>query len=544
MTNLTIAKRIVIGFTVVICITLALGGEMYFNLGKIGSITTKSNKLTKNSMAGIGLIEHIGTNVRDIYSLTLKHRLTQDADLASQTLAAIRGKLEELNTFTEDYEKTVKDKHDLELLQVIKDDRSPYAAASVNVLTSDPADLKTTMAVVDKQLSPAYEKYISAINAAIEAQKSHAEESGVKVMESVDGGRFAIVVGLAVAVLMAVAVSFLIVRGVSKTMCQVAEQLHFTSNHVGDVVGELNASNHQLSDDTSKQAASLEETAASLEEMSAMTKRNHENAREANKLAKQARTAAEKGTSEMQKMNAAMEETKAAGDDVAKIIKTIDEIAFQTNILALNAAVEAARAGEAGLGFAVVADEVRSLAQRSAKAAKETADKIEGAIQKNAQSVEISSKVGDVFQEIVSNVRKVDELAAKVSEASHEQSQGISEINTAVAEIERVTHTNSASAEKGSLAVKNLSLQADSMRASVAQLLRLVGDKTFSVSQTNSMVEHPKKLERGPATTRLVDASSSGPSHKADHSDSSDRGVSVGVSRQDTVMGEDSFKDF
>ena len=132
--------------------------------------------------------------------------------------------------------------------------------------------------------------------------------------------------------------------------------------------------------------------------MSTMTKRNAENAQKANDLAKQARTAADKGAGDMQAMTAAMEAIKVSSDDIAKIIKTIDEIAFQTNILALNAAVEAARAGEAGMGFAVVADEVRNLAQRSAQAAKETAAKIEGAIAKTAQGVEISGKVAKTLE--------------------------------------------------------------------------------------------------------------------------------------------------
>ena len=127
----------------------------------------------------------------------------------------------------------------------------------------------------------------------------------------------------------------------------------------------------------------------------------------------------------MQAMTTAMEAIKVSSDDIAKIIKTIDEIAFQTNILALNAAVEAARAGEAGMGFAVVADEVRNLAQRSAQAAKETAAKIEGAIGKTAQGVEISAKVAQALNDIVAKVRQVDELVAEVASASREQTQGI-----------------------------------------------------------------------------------------------------------------------
>ena len=132
--------------------------------------------------------------------------------------------------------------------------------------------------------------------------------------------------------------------------------------------------------------------------MATMTKRNAENARQGQRTGQAGARAADQGVGDMQNMSAAMEAIKVSSDDIAKIIKTIDEIAFQTNILALNAAVEAARAGEAGMGFAVVADEVRNLAQRSAQAAKETAAKIEGAITKTGQGVEISGKVAEMLE--------------------------------------------------------------------------------------------------------------------------------------------------
>jgi methyl-accepting chemotaxis protein len=221
----------------------------------------------------------------------------------------------------------------------------------------------------------------------------------------------------------------------------------------------------------------LEETSSSLEEMSSMTKRNSENARKANELAKEARAAADKGVSDMQTMAAAMDAIKVSSYDIAKIIKTIDEIAFQTNILALNAAVEAARAGEAGMGFAVVADEVRNLAQRCAQAAKETAGKIEGAIIKTGQGVEISTKVATALNEIVLKVRQVDELVTEVAGASREQTDGIAQINVAVGQMDKVTQSNAATAEESAAAAEELNSQTEVMKQSVGELLQLVGGK-------------------------------------------------------------------
>jgi len=267
--------------------------------------------------------------------------------------------------------------------------------------------------------------------------------------------------------------------GMSRSLVRILKtttnQLSEGALQVGSAAAQVSSSSQSLAEGASEQAASLEETSSSLEEMSSMTKRNAENAQKANDLAKQARVAADRGSSDMQAMNEAMGAIKVSSDDIAKIIKTIDEIAFQTNILALNAAVEAARAGEAGMGFAVVADEVRNLAQRSAQAAKETAAKIEGAISKSAQGVEISQKVAQTLNEIVVKARQVDELAAEVASASREQTQGISQINTAVGQMDKVTQNNASNAEESAAAAEELNSQAEIMKQTVAELLRLVG---------------------------------------------------------------------
>jgi methyl-accepting chemotaxis protein len=209
-----------------------------------------------------------------------------------------------------------------------------------------------------------------------------------------------------------------------------------------------------------------------------MTKRNAESANKVKSLGTQARQAGDTAMVEMHSMSAAMNAIKSSSDDIAKIIKTIEEIAFQTNILALNAAVEAARAGEAGAGFAVVADEVRNLAQRCAQAAKETATKIEDSMQKSADGVDISARVAKSLEEIVSKASQVDELARAVATASAEQSQGIEQINTAVSQMDKVTQSNAANAEESASAAEELSAQAQNLKDAVNELLTMAdGDK-------------------------------------------------------------------
>jgi methyl-accepting chemotaxis protein len=264
-------------------------------------------------------------------------------------------------------------------------------------------------------------------------------------------------------------------RLITRPLTGVIERLQEGAEGLNGSSAEIAASSQLLADGASGQAASLEETSASLNEMAAMTRRNAESAEKADALARQARSSADAGYADMQKMQDAVEAIRVSSDDIAKIIKTIDEIAFQTNLLALNAAVEAARAGEAGMGFAVVADEVRGLARRCAESARETSAKIEGAIARTAEGVRISSEVTRALQNIVREIRGVDELVRDVALASKEQSSGISQLNSAVSQMDQITQSTAASAAESSRAAENLNGQAEDLRTSVAALRALMG---------------------------------------------------------------------
>jgi len=261
-----------------------------------------------------------------------------------------------------------------------------------------------------------------------------------------------------------------------------ADDLVDQSQNVRLAAGNFTEASQTIAEHASRHAAALEQTSAALEELASMTRRNDENARKAKEFAEQAHSAANLGVADMADMDKAMVAMKYSSDDIAKIIKTIQEIAFQTNILALNAAVESARAGEAGMGFAVVADEVRNLAQRSAQAAKEISGKIESALSNTSHSVQISSKVAQTLKDIVAKVGQVDQLVAEVALASREQTQGIGQITTAVSEMDKVTQSNAASAEETAAAAEELNAQAHIMKESVIGLLQLVGGKAAVIS--------------------------------------------------------------
>ncbi len=291
----------------------------------------------------------------------------------------------------------------------------------------------------------------------------------------------------------------LVAAGIARPIKAAVESLDAGSEQTATAAGQVSAASQTLAEGASEQAASLEETSSSLEEMASMTKRNGDNTVKAGELTRQARSVADGGVKDMETMSQAMQAIKTSSDEVGKIIKTIDEIAFQTNILALNAAVEAARAGEAGMGFAVVADEVRNLAQRSATAAKETASRIESAIEKTAQGVEVSAKVSTQLAEIVRQVRQIDELMSEITAASREQTQGIDQINLAVSQMDKVTQSNAASAEESASAAEELNAQAESIKESVRSLVALVEGTTAATGARQTPQRTPVAAAPGKA---------------------------------------------
>ncbi|HZZ17869.1 MAG TPA: methyl-accepting chemotaxis protein [Opitutaceae bacterium] len=271
--------------------------------------------------------------------------------------------------------------------------------------------------------------------------------------------------------------AWIIIRSVTLPITQTAAHLATESAKANASALRVARASQSIAEGASEQASSLEQTSSSLREMADMTQRNSENAQNAKGLANEARETADIGAADMVQMKAAMGAIKESSVEISKIIKTIDDIAFQTNILALNAAVEAARAGEAGLGFAVVAEEVRNLAQRSAEAAKETAARISTSKEKSEQGVLISDKMATNLAAILEKTRQLDERIAEIAESSRQQNEGIAQVNVAVASMDKVTQENAALADQSASASEELKAQAEQVRIEVAGLMRMAHGK-------------------------------------------------------------------
>ena len=259
---------------------------------------------------------------------------------------------------------------------------------------------------------------------------------------------------------------------------------------------QISSGSQSLAQATNEQASALEEVSSTVEELSAMTDQNAANATQAKKLSDGAKGSANQGKAAMDQLSGAIERIKGSSDQTAKIVKTIDEIAFQTNLLALNAAVEAARAGDAGKGFAVVAEEVRSLAQRSAQAAKNTAELIEGSVKNAETGVRLGDEVARQLSEIVTGSEKVNDIVAEIASASAEQAKGISQINQALANVNQITQSNAANSEQSAAAAEQLSAQAEQLASLVEQFR--IGETTAAVIAAHQPAAPPPRSRGTP----------------------------------------------
>lgn len=301
-----------------------------------------------------------------------------------------------------------------------------------------------------------------------------------------------------ISLIMAFIGALYISKSITGPLSDIMGRMSLTCRQLTSGATQMASASQALAQRATEQAASLEETAASLEEVSSVSKHNTDNSHQAQQLAESVKASANSGVSQMGAMVSAMTQIKKSADETSQIVKIIDEIAFQTNLLALNAAVEAARAGDAGKGFAVVAEEVRNLAQRSANAARETADKIRQSRELADEGVRVTDGIAEALQQISDSATKSADLVREIAAASKEQTTGIGQINIAVSELDKVTQQNSAAAEESSASSEELTAQAVSLEDVVSELGHLVYGVGASAPQQKPRVKEQGNTKRNP----------------------------------------------
>ncbi len=322
--------------------------------------------------------------------------------------------------------------------------------------------------------------------AAFDAAREHIDKltealemEAAKIRDASDATAFRAQSTLAVVVLVSAILggllTWLIGLQIGKKLRRIASQLSTNADHTADAATQINVSSQRVAEGASEQAASLEETAASLEENSAIIQSSAASARDLKAVSEETTLAAQEGNREMATMIKAMRLIDESSNNIAHTLKTIDEIAFQTNILALNAAVEAARAGGAGAGFAVVADEVRALAQRCATAARETSARIAESTERSRMGLSASQRVSEKLALIDAKAAEMDRLMSSMERASEEQSVGITQLSEAMAQMDQVTQNNAAAAEETASAANELDSQVNSLERMARDLAAILG---------------------------------------------------------------------
>ncbi len=466
-------------------------------------LTAATKELLRSGISPAEAIERadMATMANDIVDLGNEVRIENFKAQASgeyDLVRAVLSNFDEIDRLVDELNKLTTDQKALNELQETKNAMNDYEEAVKNILVVNAELSKINQGRVvtgDEARAGAEDIARVAVN--------EINEQSDEAYAQLNSASLTMIIGLISALIIAIVAAMVIIRSVTRPTIEAVRTIAEANSQVVAASDQISASSQSLAQGASEQASSVEEVSATVEESTAINNQNSENGREANALSKAANDAATMGNDKIQHLMTAMKKITEASEQIAKIIKTIDEIAFQTNLLALNAAVEAARAGEHGLGFAVVADEVKNLAQRSANAAKETADIIEGALEEIKNGNKIAQETNDSFTEILEKVKKTSDLIGEIATSVTEQAEGMNQVATAMGQIDQVTQQNAANSEQAAAAAEQLNAQALAMMQSVEGIGRMVGydasvhmDSHQSSSSDRHIEHKPKKSEK------------------------------------------------
>ncbi len=499
--KLKLGIRISLGFNfLMVIIVLMIGLAVYsanviiMQLKELNSYNERiqiSDTMQNSILVVTGNIRGILMNPNSEEMMKLK----QEIDLARSNYNNTYSTLSQ-NSLTE------KEKNLFNSIQQSADSTWPISFQVMGMALSN--QIAEGSALLNDQLNPAVAQWLGSLKELVQLEREYGKAATEKAEQTFFNSLISLLLLGGIALVLGMVVSYTISRSITKPISKIANGLSASSDQITSASNQLSQSAQQLSQGSTEQASAIEETSSTLQESASMMLQNSMNTKQAAQLSEQAKEYANNGSNEMQQMMASIQEIKKSSDQIAKIIKVIDDIAFQTNILALNAAIEAARAGEAGMGFAVVAEEVRNLAQRSAQAAKDTTAMIQTNIDLSGKGVFVAQRVQEALTEITSQTKKVNSLMDEIAAASEEQTKGISQVSQAMSQIETITQQNAANSEESAAASEELSSQAESMKNIVRELTHMIygANKKFKQIDKNSkrlsfgiFGNHPKQNE-------------------------------------------------
>ena len=563
LSNLSVAKRLALGFALVL---LLLIGAIGLSISRLNALADATEDMVQNPIKTERLVSDWARNLRTGITRTAAVARSSDASLAdffaedSKASSKSSGELQkavEALMFLDSEKKLFREIGELRALY-LKNRDTIFALKKEGKV-----DEANTM--LEKQFMPDANAYAAKMDELLRYQREQVDELGQSIEQNRQTSRRLLVALGILSLGVGALFSWMLARSVTRPLAQASDlakrvaagdltapvpahgkdelgelmsSLELMQNNLANVVNKVrhgsesvsNASaeiaqgNSDLSARTEHQASALEETAASMEQLNSAVRHNADNARQANQLALTASDVAVQGGTVVGEVVETMKGINDASRKISDIISVIDSIAFQTNILALNAAVEAARAGEQGRGFAVVASEVRSLASRSAEAAKEIKTLINASVERVEQGTALVDKAGETMSEVVNSIRRVTDIMGEISAASNEQSAGVAQVGEAVTSMDQATQQNAALVEEMAAAASSLRTQANDL-VQVVAVFKLSTDQSRTVAAppaamalpTRSVhgTPQPSMASRPPAKAPVAKAASKTPPAKA-----------------------------
>ncbi len=476
--NWTIGKKLTTGYGVMLLVALGLGISGLYSVRSLsGELDTAVNKTAKKILM---LDELQVTLVTVRYDLrgALLYAMHNQMDTAEKNERDFSDKCARLRQLLADIRPMVVTERGLaDMANLEKQVELMQSSAEPSFAAANAGRHKEALELAVAGFVKAYESASQSATDFMQAQPGLMQSASAQAAQTSMRASAILWILLALALVVAPVLYFIVDR-TSRQLRTVASDLADGARQIASASAQVAASSQSLAQGASEQAASLEETSASSEEITSMTRKNAENSQSSASMMDDVDRRLGEGNQTLERVISSMRDINESSGKISKIIKVIDDIAFQTNILALNAAVEAARAGEAGMGFAVVADEVRNLAQRSAQAAKDTATLIEESIANSKAGSDQLQQVAGVIHAISDSAASVRTLVDEVNLGSQEQAKGIEQIAKAVAQMDHVTQTTAATAEESASASEELSAQAEALKQIVMQLHGLVGGQS------------------------------------------------------------------
>ncbi len=474
MQSFTIGKKLFLGIGALLLLSFALGTTALIGINAVNehiqsivNDTVKRQTLAHSMAADIAELTGItrGMVLRGI----LKDDVAQQSN--EQQFSVLTDRLDsEIQAFTAMSGKPETQQELTDVKQGI-DTIRPAKDAILEAFKA--GDTTAALGILDKTVRPTQKRLDADIADILKTQDVRLADDRESATSASSTSRWIDSILLLLAVVLGVVVT-VVVRRISAVLSSSVIELAQSSEQIAAAASQVSSSSQSLAQGASEQAATIEETSSVSVEINSMAQRNTENSRQTAEIVTGSEAGFQRANSSLSEMVVAMEGISSSSQKISKIIKVIDEIAFQTNILALNAAVEAARAGDAGMGFAVVADEVRSLAQRCAQAAKDTTDLIEDSIQKSDGGMIKVDQVAVAIREITAQSAQIKTLVDEINLGSIEQSRGIDQISRSIGQMEQVTQSSAANAEETAAAAEQLSAQAKTMNDVVARLRSMV----------------------------------------------------------------------